>query len=194
MRHVIERFRARPGWNLVVRAHPDEQFIRHKVAVRMGTVARELAHGAPNVFVIGGDEDVSSYSLMPGIAGGLVWISSIGADMVARGIPVLAAARPKYHELGIVEEPPSFDAYFEALERLASSTPVVAPEQQARARSYLSLVFRDFSFFAFSPTYRARNLFLSGPGSPPDAELFYRIVAGDTSPETPARSEARGVA
>ena len=71
---------------------------------------------------------------------------------------------------------------------------MVAPETQARARAYLSLVFQDFSFFAFSPTYRARDLFLSGPGSPPDAELFYRIVAGDASPETPARSEARGVA
>lgn len=194
MRHTIERFRERPGWNLIVRAHPDEAFIRHKVAVRMGDVARELARGAPNVFVIGGDEDASSYSLMPGLAGGLVWISSIGADMAARGIPVLAAARPKYHELGIVEEPPTFDGYFESLERLARSTPVVPPETQARARAYLSLVFRDFSFFAFSPTYRARDLFLSGPGSPPDADLFYRIVAGDLSPETPARSEARGVA
>ena len=70
--------RARPHWNLVVRAHPDEAFIRRKVAVRMGEVARELAGGAPNVLVIGGDEDVSSYALMPGLAGGLVWISSIG--------------------------------------------------------------------------------------------------------------------
>lgn len=194
MRHTIERFRARPGWNLIVRAHPDEAFIRHKVVVRMGEVARELAQGAPNVFVVGGDEDASSYSLMPGLSGGLVWISSIGADMAARGVPVLAAARPKYHELGLVEEPQTFDGYFEALERLARSTPLVAPETQARARAYLSLVFRDFSFFAFSPTYRARDLFLSGPGSPRDAELFYRIVAGDASPETPARSEARGVA
>lgn len=194
VRQTIERFRARPGWNLVVRAHPDEQFIRRKVTVRMGEVARELARGAPNVFVIGGDEDVSSYGLMPGIAGGLVWISSIGADMVARGIPVLAAARPKYHELAIVEEPATIDGYFASLERLARETPMIAPERQAYAREYLSLVFRDFSFHAFSPTYRARDLFLSGPGSPPDAGLFYRIVAGDASPETPARSEARGVA
>jgi hypothetical protein len=194
MRQVIERFRARPGWNLVVRAHPDEEFIRRKVAVRMGEVARELAQGAPNVFVVGGDEDASSYALMPGIAGGLVWISSIGADMVARGVPVLAAARPKYHELGIVEEPAGIDAYFAALESLAGTPATVAPEQRARAREYLSLVFQDFSFYAFSPTYRARDLFLSGPGSPPDADLFYRIVAGDAPPETPARPEARGVA
>ena len=85
----------------------------------MGDVARELAGNAPNVLVIGGDEDVSSYALMPGLAGGLVWISSIGADMVARGIPVLAAARPKYHELGLVEEPATVTAYFEAVTRLA---------------------------------------------------------------------------
>jgi hypothetical protein len=194
MRRVLERFHERPEWNLIVRAHPEEAFIRRKVAVRMGEVARDLAKGAPNVFVIGGDENTSSYALMPGLAGGLVWISSIGADMVARGVPVLAAARPKYHELDLVEEPETVAGYLESLERMAAGQAAVPPERQARARAYLSLVFRDFSFHAFSPTYRARDLFLSGPGSPPDADLFYRIVAGDASPETPARSEARGVA
>jgi hypothetical protein len=194
LRRVIDRFRAHPDWNLIVRAHPDEAYMRGKVAVRMGEIARDLAKDAPNVFVIGGDEDVSSYALMSGLAGGLVWISSIGPDMVARGVPVLAAARPKYHELELVEEPESLDAYFAALDRMASAAEAPSAERQARARSYLSLVFRDFSFHAFSSTYRARDLFLSGPASPPDAPLFYRIVAGDASPETPARSETRGVA
>lgn len=194
LRLTIEHFRARPHWNLVVRAHPDEAFIRRKVAVRMGDVARELAGGAPNVLVIGGDEDVSSYALMPGVAGGLVWISSIGADLVARGVPTVAAARPKYHGLGLVEEPASAAEYLEALTRLSGPHERPGPEQRERARRYLSLVFRDFSFAAFSPSYRARDLFLSGSGSPPDADVFYRIVAGDLAPETPARSQDRGVA
>jgi hypothetical protein len=194
LRQTIEHFRARPHWNLVVRAHPDEAFIRRKVAVRMGEVARELAQGAPNVLVIGGDEDVSSYALMPGLAGGLVWISSIGADLVARGVPTLAAARPKYHALGLVEEPATAEAYFEAVTRLAGPREQPEPERRARARSYLSLVFREFSFDAFSPSYRARDLFLTGPGSPADAGVFYRIVAGDLAPETPARAQDRGVA
>ena len=194
LRQTIEHFRARPHWSLVVRAHPDEAFIRRKVAVRMGEVARELAAGAPNVLVIGGDEDVSSYALMPGLAGGLVWISSIGADLVARGVPTIAAARPKYHGLGLVEEPASPELYLQALTRLAGPRIEPGPEQRARARSYLSLVFRDFSFAAFSPSYRARDLFLTGPGSPPDADVFYRIVAGDLAPETPARTQDRGVA
>ena len=30
-----------------------------------------------------------------------------------------------------------------------------------------------------------RDLFLEGPGAPPDADVFYRIVAGDLPPETP---------
>jgi hypothetical protein len=194
LRQTIQHFRARPHWNLVVRAHPDEAFIRRKVAVRMGEVARELAADAPNVLVIGGDEDVSSYALMPGLAGGLVWISSIGADLVARGVPTLAAARPKYHDLALVEEPATTGDYLEALARLAGPREPPGPEQRARARSYLSLVFRDFSFAAFSPSYRARDLFLSGPASPGDADVFYRIVAGDLAPETPARSQDRGVA
>lgn len=194
LRQTIEFFRAHPRWSLIVRAHPDEAWIRRKVAVRMGDVARELAAGAPNVLVIGGDEDVSSYALMPGLAGGLVWISSIGVDMVARGVPVLAAARPKYHGLGIVHEPRTVPDYFEALRHLADSGRRPSPEQQESARRYLNVVFREFSFDAFSPSYRARDLFLEGPASPPDADVFYRVVAGDLPPETPPRREARQVA
>jgi hypothetical protein len=96
--------------------------------------------------------------------------------------------------VALVVAPESLDASFAALDRWASAAEAPSAERQARARSYLSLVFRDFSFHAFSSTYRARDLFLSGPASPPDAPLFYRIVAGDASPETPARSETRGVA
>ena len=191
---TVDFFRARPGWGLIVRAHPEEAFLRSKVVVRMGEVAREIAGAAANVLVIGGDEDVSSYSLMPGLSGGLVWVSSIGVDMVARGIPVLAAARPKYSGLGLVEEPRTIAEYFSALNRLAGATVRPTADQQTRARQYLSLVFSEFSFDAFSPSYRARDLFLDGPGSPPDAEVFYRIVAGDLPPETPPRREARRVA
>lgn len=191
---TIDFFRARPEWGLIVRAHPEEALLRGKVVVRMGEVARELAGPAANVLVVGGDEDVSSYSLLPGLSGGLVWVSSIGADMVARGIPVIAAARPKYHGLGLAEEPGTMAEYFTALSRMAGTPPRPTAEQQARARQYLNLVFSEFSFDAFSPSYRARDLFLEGPGSPSDAEVFYRIVAGDLPPETPPRREARRVA
>src|SRR5262249_11012173 len=165
LRQTIGFFKDRPGWNLIVRAHPDEAYIRQKVVVRIGELARGIAAGSPNVLVIGGDEDVSSYALMPGLAGGLVWSSSIGADLVARGLPVLAAARPKSHTLAIVEEPPTIPQYFEALSRLATSSPRPAAEQQQRARQYLNLVFSTFSFEAFSRSYRARDLFLEGPAS-----------------------------
>ncbi|HVQ28034.1 MAG TPA: hypothetical protein VMV21_00545, partial [Vicinamibacteria bacterium] len=128
------------------------------------------------------------------LAGGLVWISSIGADMVARGIPVIAAARPKYQGLSIVEEPRTIPAYWSALERLVATETVPSDEQRTCARRYLDLVFSQFSFEAFSPSYRAEDLFLEGPGAPPDADVFYRIVAGDLPPETPPQREARQVA
>jgi hypothetical protein len=191
---TIDLFRRHPEWKLLIRAHPDEAWLRHKVKVRMGEAAREVAAGVENVLVIDGGEDVNSYALMPGLAGGLVWISSIGADMVARGLPVIAAARPKYHGLDLVEEPASFADYVCAVGRLASRPVAPLPEQRTRARQYLNVVFSAFSFEAFSPSYRARDLFLDGPGSPPDADVFYRIVAGDLPPETPPRGEARRVA
>jgi hypothetical protein len=194
LRQTVAFFRGCPGWNLVVRAHPEEVRIRRKVAVRMGEVAREFARGAENVLVIDGTDDVSSYALMPGLRGGLVWISSIGVDMVARGVPVIAAARPKYHALALVEEPPTIQDYFEALGRVGTAHVEPTPEQRSRARRYLDLVFTQFSFDAFSPSYRARDLFLEGPESPRDADVFYRIVAGDLPPETPPRRDAPRVA
>jgi Capsule polysaccharide biosynthesis protein len=194
LRQAIERFRDHADWNLIVRAHPDEAWVGDKAVVRMGEVAQTLAAGLPNVLVIRGEEDVSSYALMPGLSAGLVWISSIGADMVARGIPVLAAARPKYHALGLVDEPRTASDYFDSVEWLASHRARSTPEQRMRARQYLDVVFSQFSFDAFSPSYRARDLFLEGPESPPDTEVFYRIVAGDLPPETPPRRESRQVA
>jgi hypothetical protein len=191
LRQTIDFFRKRPEWSLIVRAHPDEAWVREKVVVRMGDVAREIAREAPNVLVIAGDEDLNTYTLLPGLCGGLVWVSSIGVDMVARGIPVLAAAHPKYHGLGLVDEPQTIPDYFQALGRHASTTVHPTPDQQARARQYLSLVFSEFSFDAFSPSYRARDLSLDGPA---DADVFYRIVAGDLPPETPPRRETRRVA
>ena len=114
--------------------------------------------------------------------------------MVARGIPVVAAARPKYQGLGLVEEPHTIPAYWSALERLATTKSAPTEEQRTRARRYLDLVFSQFSFEAFSPSYRANDLFLEGPGAPPDSEVFYRIVAGDLPPETPPQREASRVA
>ena len=43
LRQTIAFFRDHPDWNLLVRAHPDEAFIRRKVVVRMGDLAREMA-------------------------------------------------------------------------------------------------------------------------------------------------------
>jgi hypothetical protein len=194
VRRTIDVFREHPAWNLVIRAHPDEAWVGERAVVRMGEVARSFAAGLPNVQVIGGDEDLSSYALMRGLSGGLVWISSIGADMVARGIPVLAAARPKYHSLALVDEPGTVADYFASLEWLATNRGRATSEQQTRARQYLDVVFSQFSFDAFSPSYRATDLFLEGPGCPPDADVFYRIVAGDLPPETPPRRQARQVA
>ena len=54
LRQTIDFFRARPDWSLIVRAHPDEAWVREKVVVRMGEVAREIAGEAPNVLVIAG--------------------------------------------------------------------------------------------------------------------------------------------
>lgn len=174
---------------LLVRAHPDEHFLKNKVIVKMGEIAKKAASDAGNIRVILGSEDVSTYSLIPHAHLGLIWLSTVGVDMTVRGVPVLAAARPKYHGLGIVEEPTSQKSYFEALDRMIENPPVPTLDQTQIGRRYLTVIAREFSYEAFGKNYRASDLHFKG--HPPDGDVttFYRILAGDlpTATRPPAR-------
>jgi hypothetical protein len=172
---TIAFFRSRPHLRLVIRAHPHEIRYPAKVTKRLGDIASNAAVDAPNVFVVRASDRVNTYKLMENVAGGLVWMSSVGPDMVARGIPVIAAAQPKYTGLGIVDEPSARDEYFDGIESLPAQTPDEA--RRERAREYLSIIFSDFSYRAFTDSWRAEPLRFEGVAAA-EAEVFYKIVAG----------------
>jgi hypothetical protein len=185
---TIAFFRSRPHLRLVIRAHPHEVRYPAKVTRRLGDIASEAAAGAKNVFVVRASDRVNTYKVMEKIVGGLVWLSSAGADMVARGIPVIAAARPKYAGLGIVEEPSVRAEYFDSIDSLPARS--VDEARRERAREYLSLVFSDFSYRAFTDSWRAEPFTLDG-GAAPEAEIFYKVVAGLLPLGTPPSEAAQ---
>lgn len=176
---LIEHFRRRSDAKLIIRAHPGEIWFGPKRRIRMADVARNLAGDAKNVFVIDPSEQFNTFSLLPFVDAGLVWISSIGVDMVARGYPVLAAAKPKYAGLGIVQEPRTAEEYWALLESWILTTPRPNAAQGRMAKQYLYIVFKGFSYEAWGKDFLATSVYLNRPTNPADHAAFYdAITAG----------------
>ena len=179
LEQLIAHVRARPQLRLVVRAHPAEQWVGPvKCTIRTGDLATRLAGNAPNVLVIGSEEPVNTFSLLPFASAGLVYLSSAGPEMTARGLPVIAAGRPKYEGLGIVDEPLDASSYFAAVDAVPSAPKRPSAARIVAAKRYLHLVFRGFSFSAQGTDFRAMSLDLDHPDSPAEHETFFRIIAG----------------
>jgi len=145
-------------------------------------VARKAAAGAENIFIIDSTEKINTFSLLPFARAGLVWLSSAGVDITVRGVPVLAAARPKYEGMGIVEEPASREVFFATLEKWAR-TPVRPTAQQiTMGKRYMHFAFKGFSFEAIGRDYHAVTCYLNHMPSQAEHDRFYRILTGEEPP------------
>lgn len=176
---VVRWFAARPHVKLVVRAHPAERWIGGKCAVYLGDFTRGIAAGLANVRVIGSEESVNTFALVPFARAGLAWLSSAGVDFVVRGLPAAVAARPKYTGLGVVAEPASRADYFALLERWAGRAERPTETQIAAGKRYLHLVFKGFSFEATGRNFRATGMKLGAMPSQEQHDRFFRILCGD---------------
>lgn len=190
-RDLIRWFAARPDLKLIVRAHPAERWIGGKCRIYMGDVAREAAAGAANIYVVGSEEKLNTFTLLPRMRAGLVWMSSAGVECVVRGRPSIVAARPKYTGLGIAEEPASREEYFAAIARHAARRVEPSPEQVRRGRQYLHMVFRGFSFEATGRNFRATGCRMGQMPNQAEHDRFYRILVGDEAMPDITRAETR---
>jgi hypothetical protein len=99
--------------------------------------------------------------------------------MVIRGLPVIAAAEPKYSGLGIVEEPKTQDEYFELLEKFMASQHRPSLEQIQKGKEFQYMVFKGFSFQAQGTTYRANTCRLKQMPNQEEHDKFYQILVGE---------------
>lgn len=176
---IIQWFRARPHLKLVVRAHPAEQWIGSKCVVFIADVAVAATGGAPNIHVLPSSDPTNTFSLVPYLRAGLIWLSSAGVDLVVRGVPACVAASPKYHGLGITEEPTSREDYFQLLETWGRAAVRPTASQIEAGRRYLHLVFKGFSFEASSRNYRATGFRLGAMPNQSEHDHFYQIILGE---------------
>lgn len=176
---LIEYFRGKPEAKLLIRAHPAELWAQSKVRIRMAEVARRHAQGAKNIYIIDAEEELNTFTLLPFVQVGLVWLSSVGVDMVIRGVPVIAAARPKYTGLGIVEEPTSTKQYFELLDEWIRSSKRPSPQQVMMAKQYLYIVFKGFSYEAWSKNTFVTGCRLNAMPNQAEHDAFYQALVGE---------------
>jgi hypothetical protein len=115
---VIAWFSERPDWGLAIRIHPEERL--NRTPLPLGPLVRPRIEKMANACLVDADVSLNTFALARHIKVGLLWVSNLGVDLVARDVPVIAAARSTYHGLGITEEPSTVAAYFDRLEAALS--------------------------------------------------------------------------
>ncbi|MCB9727950.1 MAG: hypothetical protein H6746_05610 [Deltaproteobacteria bacterium] len=181
-------FAERPDRGLVIRIHPGEA---------MGPCPMPLAPwveprvaGLPNVHVVGPTTAVNTYAIARRARAGLLYVSNLGADLIARGLPAIAVGKAPYDGLGIAWEPATPEAYLALLDSALRGDLAVSPEASERA-SRLIYVFTRLMTVPGNPR---RNTFAYDPLDPalddPLDEL-YRIIAGEQDREGHVAWDAR---
>jgi hypothetical protein len=179
LEELIEYFRQNPDKKLIIRAHPAEVWVQNKLVIKIGDVAQRFAEGLPNVFILDGFHKVNTFALLPYVKVGLVWISSVGVDMVLRGIPVITAANPKYAGMGIVEEPGTKKDYYDMITRFLENQIRPDAQQVQRAKEFQYIVFKGFSFQAQGTTYRAMTCKVDKMPRQKEHDRFFGILSGE---------------
>lgn len=144
----IQWAEAHPDVDLVIRLHPAEVGLRnHPTRERMADhIAANVKHLPSNVRVIQSEDTTSSYVLMDEASIGLVYTSTVGLELAARGVPVVVAADTHYRARGFTADPMTPDGYWAEVDRLLDHPPGSAARAHSRelARRYAALFFFRF--------------------------------------------------
>lgn len=146
IRSVVEWYAARPDDLLYVKAHPAESTYVEETPDhwRLAHVLAEAFPSLPpNVRVIPPDDNVSNFALYGAIDLGLVNTSTVGFEMVLRGLPVLVTgARADYEEEELVLIPRDRNDHLAILGRLCDGTERFRPDPALARRFAYAFFFR----------------------------------------------------
>jgi len=174
---VIAFFKQHTELNLIIRTHPDELWANARV--RLKDIARIYAGNASNIYIIGSEDKINTFSLTDLIDVCLAWVSNVGLDMALRGKPVIMAAKPKYTGLNIVYEPTDKETYFHMIEHFAANTAKIDEEAIRMGKMYHHIVFKLLSLEADDAKYQSANYRLGDQYRRDEQHKFYRILAGE---------------
>ena len=174
---LCDFFAKHPELKLIIRTHPDELWQKSKI--RLGEFAQNKAKGIPNIYIIGSDDSTNTYSLIPFIKCGLPWMSTVGLDLIIRGIPVVMAANPKYSGIGVVDLLNSETDYFNTILLAAKGAYTVSENQKTMAKYYQLIVFKYMSLEASGKHYMSYEYKLEKGWMHKEQETFYKILVGE---------------
>jgi hypothetical protein len=144
-----------PHINWVVKVHPFNVF---KLQFETVTETSEMRLLAPlmllpdHVRILHADTDINTQSLFPTVDYVLTVNGTVGMEFPCFGIPALVAGTGRYNGLGFTIEPPTREAYFEAL-RTLHTVPRLTTEaiHLARRHFYYLIRGKQVSFEDIAP-------------------------------------------
>lgn len=114
---TIKWFTKHPQFQLIVKPHPSEQ--HPAIPVTKESVKDALQKRSvkipKNVILLTPKVKMTVYQLFPMIKVGLVHTTTVGIEMVARGIPVITTGRSCYRNFGFTIDPENRQEYFTSL-------------------------------------------------------------------------------
>ncbi|MBN2386569.1 MAG: hypothetical protein JXB85_06075 [Anaerolineales bacterium] len=148
MSEWIERlvfyFADHPEVQLVIRIHPGENLTTGPSLT--GVIQKALPDLPEHIHLIGPREKVNTYDLMEIADLGLVYTTTTGLEMAARGIPVMTAGRTHYRGRGFTIDADTYEEYFGKLDQILSRPSAfrLKPEKIELAWNYAYRFFREF--------------------------------------------------
>ena len=146
MTQTLHFFAKHPEVQLVVRIHPGEKLLAPH-GLSMAQVAREaLPSGAKNIVIVPAEAPVNTFDLVPLATAGLVYVSTVGLEMVLQGVPVVVTGRAYYRGKGFTLDPTSWEEYWDLLHSLLSQPQqfIPTPEQREMAWRFAYAFFYRF--------------------------------------------------
>lgn len=141
---TIAWFAERPQWQLIVRTHPVEAMVEQPKSVS-DFIDEAFPKLPANVRLVRPTDKTNTYSLMRIAKLGICYTSTVGLEMVMRGLTAIVAGEVHYLRKGFTLEPQIERDYFYLLtQAIENRLPPLSERQIELAMSYSDCYFRDF--------------------------------------------------
>ncbi len=194
---LIKYFNEHPEFNLILKAHPDEEREGIPTTVeRLRSVVEAWGELPPNVLFIDSKSPLNSYELYRLCRAVISHTTSAGMEAPLEEVPVILVGAPHYSGKGFTDEPKSPQEFFAILEnRLTRDDPKSGEKAEYALRYFYHYLFslsRDVGFTAwpmasdFSKT--SISEFLANPNF---ASMIASVMEGTIpfDPATPSNIE-----
>jgi hypothetical protein len=140
---TVRWFAERPHLQLLIRVHPAET--RGAIVSRQrvdAELAKEFPALPPNVFLVGPEEDMSTYAACAASDAAIIYGTKMGVELATLGAHVIVAGEAWIRGKGLTHDARSKAHYFELLSRLPFGETMPRPDRERALRYAYHFFFR----------------------------------------------------